>query len=637
MTAPLARKFFVGLVLTSLWMLLVPSAVEANSVYFPQVALGDGYSTIFTLINLDSVLLNGQLRVFNQDGSPLATPTEWQNISISPMGSTRLTLSSGSKLALGSAYFQSNADVAGMASFERRNIDGTLESLVDVSATVASSRFVLPVEISSAGSTGIAIMNAASDPTNVRLQLVREDGSIISLKRDSRLNPFGPHAQVATFLTDFFPDIPLTDFKGTLIIEATGPAVQIAATGIAFKEGLLAGLLAIASSQPSMNEIIMGVAGSPFFVVTFQKKTITVPNNYDFALGPGVYEVSGDISGTLIIALAGPASATVGTPAVVGGSINNVRGPRVQISPCFILYSSSSGSESFSFQFTVSANTTHVCRNGVADNPLVDSNSEGGYLGRNFEEGALGRGFDLRAAAGGAGTVVVAGSSRTIDGQNFVLRAYDMVSGELRWTDQTPAFSGVSTRVFATTNGERAFAASYSPSIPCCSDIFVRAYDVNSGKVLWTDVWDKGRDDLPQGIVANSDAVVVVGYGGNTETPPISALDFLVRAYDPASGKVLWEDRVDNGLLIDDVAWAVTIDGTQVFVAGTTSVSGGRKDLFVRSYDLTTGALLWQASHADTSSPILFFVEDGQLWVSSIDQVNVFDVTSGKLLMHLPK
>jgi glucose dehydrogenase len=231
---------------------------------------------------------------------------------------------------------------------------------------------------------------------------------------------------------------------------------------------------------------------------------------------------------------------------------------------------------------------------------------------------------------------VIAGNSRTRDGQNLVLRAYDTVSGELRWTDETPQYAGVTTGVFATTVGGTAFVTGYSASVACCSDILVRAYNADDGQVLWTDVWDKGRDDLPEGIAATPDAVVVVGYGGNTLSAPISGLDLLVRAYSPANGQVLWQDRVDKGFLVDDAAWDVTIDGSRVFVVGTTGISGGETDLIVRAYDLMTGALLWEAPHRNTSPPIVFFVEEGQVWVSGSDYLLVFDGTSGKLVLQLP-
>src|SRR5205085_11385473 len=98
------------------------------------------------------------------------------------------------------------------------------------------------------------------------------------------------------------------------------------------------------------------------------------------------------------------------------------------------------------------------------------------------------------------------------------------------------------------------------------ADIVVNAYDAADGTLLWTDTWDAGRDDTPQAIAAGPSAVIVVGYGGNS---PGHLLAFLVRAYDPETGAILWEDRVERSGL-DVAARTVTMANNRVIVAGTT-------------------------------------------------------------------
>src|SRR5262249_54160189 len=154
-----------------------PWMAGANTLYFPQVVVGGGYSTTFTVLNTDSVPLNGQLRIFNQDGTQRSSPPEWDAISIPPSGSVRYTLNNIGALTLGSAYFQADASANGVATFERRNSDGALETIAGVLGVTASSRFLLPVEISSSGGTGVALVNASAAPTNVRLLVLSENGS----------------------------------------------------------------------------------------------------------------------------------------------------------------------------------------------------------------------------------------------------------------------------------------------------------------------------------------------------------------------------------------------------------------------------------------------------------------------------
>src|SRR5215510_6281648 len=98
----MARYLLYWFLRGSLPILLCCAVAHANTIYFPQVVAGDGYSTTFTLINLDAVTLSGQLQVFNEDGSAWPRPPDWDRISIPAAGSARLTLSNSGKLSLGS-------------------------------------------------------------------------------------------------------------------------------------------------------------------------------------------------------------------------------------------------------------------------------------------------------------------------------------------------------------------------------------------------------------------------------------------------------------------------------------------------------------------------------------------------------
>ena len=164
--------------------------------------------------------------------------------------------------------------------------------------------------------------------------------------------------------------------------------------------------------------------------------------------------------------------------------------------------------------------------------------------------------------------VVIGNASNTQDEVNdFVVSALRRKDGATTWTDRVPTDSNVLGLQIASAAG-RVFASGYAPpAAGFGSDIVVRGYDALSGALLWSSVWDEGRDDLPQALVAGPSAVVVVGYGGNT---PGQNVSFLVRASNPASGAVLWDDRVQrsaNGT----AAWQVAVARNRVFVAGTSS------------------------------------------------------------------
>src|ERR1051326_2521842 len=117
----------------------------ANTIYFPQWAVGSGYSTTFTIMNTGSTALTGQLRVFNQDGSQRATPPEWETITIPAAGSARFSLPNVGSLTVGSAYFQTNYTAQGVGTFELRADNGVLLTTAGVIAGPANQRLEIPV------------------------------------------------------------------------------------------------------------------------------------------------------------------------------------------------------------------------------------------------------------------------------------------------------------------------------------------------------------------------------------------------------------------------------------------------------------------------------------------------------------
>jgi hypothetical protein len=228
----------------------------------------------------------------------------------------------------------------------------------------------------------------------------------------------------------------------------------------------------------------------------------------------------------------------------------------------------------------------------------------------------------LRSVSTIGNTVITAGNASVTGGLDLAVLNYSS-DGDVRWADQTPLASTVNTRVFTATAGIHAFVAGYKGTVPDNSDIFVRGYNTITGNVLWSDIVDKGRDDLPQGLAASQSAVVVVGYGGNTSLPP-TALNALIRAYDPITGRVLWENQVNKGDTIDDIAWAVSIDGNQVFVAGTSNAIGATRTMIIRAYNAATGALQWEVQRADIS-PVAITAKSGRVFVAgSTSSSNTF-------------
>jgi outer membrane protein assembly factor BamB len=109
--------------------------------------------------------------------------------------------------------------------------------------------------------------------------------------------------------------------------------------------------------------------------------------------------------------------------------------------------------------------------------------------------------------------------------------------------------------------------------------------------VLWQDLFDAGG--------LGGTATAIAAAGGRVYAAGQAGRDFLVRAYDGGTGSVLWQDQHDAAGLSDS-ATAVVVDGGRVYVAGGVTFEEphpyypGRSLAVVRAYDAATGELLWQ-------------------------------------------
>jgi hypothetical protein len=202
---------------------------------------------------------------------------------------------------------------------------------------------------------------------------------------------------------------------------------------------------------------------------------------------------------------------------------------------------------------------------------------------------------------GGLGLVFAAGSGTNTTGnhakaRDLLIRAYDGQTGALVWHDQFDlAHDRDEANAVAAFNG-RVFVAGRSRNTTQDFDLVLRCYDAQTGSLLWQDVHDgssplrhPGKAEAARGIAVGWDGVYVVGLTTNAN----GQFDLLVRAYDPATGRLLWEDVFDlaGGA---DVASAVALDSGRLVVGGYGTNAAGNRDFLVRAYDSRTGTLLWQ-------------------------------------------
>lgn len=162
--------------------------------------------------------------------------------------------------------------------------------------------------------------------------------------------------------------------------------------------------------------------------------------------------------------------------------------------------------------------------------------------------------------------------------------------GRLLWQDQFNKAGSDDLAAQVTAQGHRVFAVGWARSAPDNRDFLLRAYDSRTGRLLWQDQLDRaGGDDYAVAVAAGGDAVFV----GGSATNGAGNNDFLVRAYDARTGALVWEDQFDLAGGFDSTR-AVAKDGNRVFAAGVGQDAAGNDTWLVRAYNARTGTLLWE-------------------------------------------
>ena len=189
-------------------------------------------------------------------------------------------------------------------------------------------------------------------------------------------------------------------------------------------------------------------------------------------------------------------------------------------------------------------------------------------------------------AASEHGTFVVGMGKRADHTLDMIVRAYDPQTGALRWSDvYDRAASNEFGRAIAV-DGPRVFASGFCSAANGNRDICVRAYDARTGRVAWTGTFDyAGLDDEPRfrGLAVAQGRVFVAGEA----TRGANDTDFVLVAFDAATGRKLWHSAADRGPA--DLAESVVADGGRVFATGTYWLGDGFHYV-VRAHDPAAGA-----------------------------------------------
>ncbi len=239
-----------------------------------------------------------------------------------------------------------------------------------------------------------------------------------------------------------------------------------------------------------------------------------------------------------------------------------------------------------------------------------------------------------------------------IDKDRFGLASYDAGTGRLIWSKNGEVGSAAKTvkavlnRVY--TAGTRATGSGKSP-------MFINAYNVSTGKLLWGQIWPEGRSGVANNIALDQSGSKIFVAGSADSSPPQDHGFFTVLALNATNGKAIWMEGPDSAqakkgeatavavhsgsgrvfaaglfrddtnfregfavrayaktgkLLWEDVQWsegkgsagaylysfatAVTVTPNEVYVAGTIHTVEGGNNFTIRAYNAETGKLIWQ-------------------------------------------
>lgn len=201
------------------------------STYVAQVADANKLQTVLIVSNLSATTADGELRLFDTTGAPLAldlsgTTASMFPFSIEPFGSATFNTSGlGPAVSVGYACIEANAPVDSTAIFRILDDEGNATSEAGIGGSTGKyiSVGVVQRRIDGDLNSGIAAVNISSEANISSIRLLNGTGVEIASDFDVLDLEGGQHK--AKFLNEIFPDVPAQDLDGTLVITSDKPLV----------------------------------------------------------------------------------------------------------------------------------------------------------------------------------------------------------------------------------------------------------------------------------------------------------------------------------------------------------------------------------------------------------------------------
>jgi hypothetical protein len=243
-----------------------PIGVNTTTALFAQVAIGGGYTTVFTLMNTGTGDLGGVLVLTGANGNPLnakfseppAAPITASSIDITPIhsGGTRFItagpVNPGDATTTGWGRIESSGGtIGGVGTFEFTQA-GKLTTIAGVLAGSTLNVATVPVDNDGAQNrfTGYAIANDSNANINVKIVVVNANGAPVQTLNLPQLNPLGPRQQTARFLHQDVPS--LLTFQGSMVLIGQGGS-RFSIVALVLDQGLITAVPVIPSKAPGIN------------------------------------------------------------------------------------------------------------------------------------------------------------------------------------------------------------------------------------------------------------------------------------------------------------------------------------------------------------------------------------------------
>jgi len=204
-------------------------------VYFPQVTLGGGYSTVFTLTNSGAAAAAATLTLSDRSGKPWTAVVKATGQPASQGTSFQITVAAGASAILsatpvntagalqtGWAFLETTGGrMAGAATF-RRTDGSMLKSIAGLPASQPLEYADIPVnnDESHQRFTGFALANPGDDPVIVKIVTMDANGKVVDNITPAELNPLVGRGQTARFLHELIPA--RAHFSGSMILLPQG-------------------------------------------------------------------------------------------------------------------------------------------------------------------------------------------------------------------------------------------------------------------------------------------------------------------------------------------------------------------------------------------------------------------------------